>query len=46
MKNIEQRKLDSYKGKLELERKRFQDYLGSCSRYLSNKRAKNLPYIG
>ena len=36
----------NYKSKLNKERKDFRDYLGSCERYLQNKRLKDIKYQG
>lgn len=38
--------LVNYKSKLNKERKDFQDYLDSCTRYLQNKRLKDIKYYG
>lgn len=42
----EQNELLNYKSKLKSEAESFHDYLGSCSRYLQNKRLEDVKYQG
>lgn len=44
--NKKDTELLNYKSKLNKNRKDFQDYLGSCNRYLQNKRLKDIKYYG
>lgn len=38
--------LEAYKSILNEQHKQFKDWLGSCSRYLSKKKRKDIKYHG